>query len=36
MIEFFDLLQAKDAVSNAMENVKNVVTPEKKWGWWCS
>jgi hypothetical protein len=30
------LLQAKDAVSNAMENVKNVVTPEKKWGWWCS
>jgi hypothetical protein len=30
MIEFFDLLQAKDAVSNAMENVKNVVTPEKK------
>jgi hypothetical protein len=29
MIEFFDLLQAKDAVSNALENVKNAVTPEK-------
>jgi hypothetical protein len=29
MIEFFDFLQAKDAVSNAMENVKNAVTPEK-------
>lgn len=36
MIEFFHLLQAKDAVGNALENVKNVVTPEKKWGWWCS
>jgi hypothetical protein len=30
------LLQAKDAVGNALENVKNTVTPEKKWGWWCS
>jgi hypothetical protein len=30
MIEIFDLLQAKDAVGNALENVKNTVTPEKK------
>jgi hypothetical protein len=30
------LLQAKDAVGNALENVKNTVTPEKKWGWWWS
>ncbi len=36
MIEIFDLLQAKDAVGNALENVKNTVTPEKKWGWWWS
>jgi hypothetical protein len=30
MIEIFDLLQAKDAVGNALENVKNTITPEKK------